>query len=154
MENLTTNLRLALMMLPLIFLAGCSEPPPAVKTVTLSGTIASGAGIPPNGTVRVQLFHAWALEGILRHPLEEIESFETRVGEFSHEFAYPLDAGEGLVVHAWLDTDGDGVFCTPTRRDEVAGFAEVEDFPADAVSVEITLDQPCAAPNWFFPAAN
>jgi hypothetical protein len=136
----------------LIFLTGCSEPPAAVSNVRLTGTIATGDGLPASGKVQVQLFHAWALEGLMRHPLEFIEGFEAGVGEFSHEFAYPLDTGEGLVVYAWLDADGDGVLCTPTRRDDTAGLVEVQDFPAAEIRVDILLSEVCAAPNWFFPS--
>ncbi|MEZ5566678.1 MAG: hypothetical protein R3F24_14740 [Gammaproteobacteria bacterium] len=53
------------------------------------------------------LLHAWELKGELRHPRGEIESFEAKVGPYTHTFAYPVGVGEGLLVYAWQDTDGD-----------------------------------------------
>jgi len=133
--------------------AGCGGEPPPGMPVSLSGSVSLPEGVDASGTVEVRLYHAWALEGILRHPLEFIESFETGLGEFSHTFEYPAGIGEGLVVHAWLDTDGDGVLCTPTVREDIAGLAEAKDFPADSVRVEIVLTEPCAGADWFYPPA-
>jgi len=135
----------------LTLLAGCSEPPVVTQNVQLSGQIIAPDDIADPGKVRVNLYHAWALEGELRHPLEFIESFETGVGDFTHSFEYPVEQGEGLVVYAWLDTDGDDVLCTPDVRNDLAGFAEVQ--PAEQVTVSIRLDTPCAGPDWFYPQA-
>ena len=112
--------------------AGCGEPNIETMPVTVNGTITVPEGTPGN-TVYVRLYHAWALEGALRHPLQFIAGFESAPGSFSYELAYPVDRGEGLVVYAWLDGD--------------AGIAEV------AADVELVLTQPCAGPDWFFPAA-
>lgn len=134
-----------------VLLFGCSEAPRPTMAVTVQGQITSGPGA--TGPVRVRLYHAWSLEGDLRHPLQFIDEFQTSPGAFSHDFDYPLDIGEGLVVYAWQDLDGDGVFCTPTFREELAGLTEAAEFPADTVTVEIVLVQPCAGPDWFYPAA-
>jgi hypothetical protein len=134
-----------------VLLSGCSEAPRPTMAVTVQGQVTSDTGA--SGPVRVRLYHAWSLEGDLRHPLQFIDEFQTRPGGFSHAFDYPLDIGEGLVVYAWQDLDGDGVFCTPSFRDELAGLTEAAEFPADTVTVEIVLTQPCAGPDWFYPAA-
>lgn len=119
--------------------------------VKISGSITAPSGMQTSGKVFVSLYHAWALEGDLRHPVEFIESFETTIGTFSHEFVYPLDKGEGLLIYAWLDVDGDGVLCTPDVRIDIAGLTEVTAYPAAEVSADVQLDAPCAGPDWFYP---
>jgi len=133
-----------------VLLSGCSEAPRPTMAVTVQGTVTAEPGA--TGPVRVGLYHAWSLEGELRHPLQFIEEFQTGPGGFSHAFDYPLDIGDGLVVYAWQDLDGDGVFCTPSFREELAGLTEAAEFPADTVTVEIALVRPCAGPDWFYPA--
>lgn len=136
------------------FLSGCAaEEAPVTMPVTVDGTISAPDGTGAGRPVMVNLYHAWALEGPLRHPLEYIGSFEAVVGEYRHVFDYPVELGEGLVVYAWVDTDGDGVLCTPSGRTDLAGLSVADAFPADEVSVDIELSVPCAGPDWFFPAA-
>jgi hypothetical protein len=108
-------------------------------------------GAETTGKVFVSLYHAWALEGDLRHAVQFIESFEATIGPFSHEFSYPLERGEGLLIYAWLDIDGDGVLCTPDVRVDIAGLTEVTSYPAEEVSADIQLVAPCAGPDWFYP---
>jgi hypothetical protein len=135
--------------------AGCgSEAPVPTRAIEVRGEIRLPPGAELRGKVYVNLYHAWALQGELRHPLQLIESFEAAPGAFSHRLLYPQDpAGEseGLVVYAWADLDGDAVLCTPTVRGDVAGLAEVEGFPADAVNVTVDLTEPCRGPDWFYP---
>lgn len=121
--------------------------------VTVSGSIVAPPGIETDRKVHISLYHAWALEGELRHAVEYIASFEASVGPFSVEAEYPVDKGEGLLVYAWLDNDGDGVLCTPTDRDDLAGLVEVASFPAEQVDVQLELSAPCAGPEWFYPPA-
>lgn len=132
--------------------AGCgSEAPAPTRAVEVRGEIRLPPGAEPRGKVYVNLYHAWALQGELRHPLQLIESFEAAPGVFSHRLMYPEGEGEGLVVYAWVDLDGDTVLCTPTARGDVAGLAEVQGFPADAVDVTVDLAEPCRGPDWFYP---
>ncbi|TDJ44454.1 MAG: hypothetical protein E2O52_08445 [Gammaproteobacteria bacterium] len=131
---------------------GAAEAPPT--PVVISGTINVPDGVPTDGKVTVNLYHAWALDGDLRHPIEEIESFEATAGAYRHAFAYPSDRGEGLLIYAWLDVDGDGALCSPTVRIDRAGLTEVRGFPAAEVTADIDLAVPCAAPNWFYPPAS
>jgi len=119
--------------------------------VTISGSITAPPGAETTGEVFVSLYHAWALEGDLRHAVQFIESFEATIGPFSHEFSYPLERGEGLLIYAWLDIDGDGVLCTPDVRVDIAGLTEVTSYPAEEVSADIQLVAPCAGPDWFYP---
>jgi hypothetical protein len=136
-----------------LVVAGCGEPEIQTTPITVTGTITAPDGIDTGGVVHIGLYHAWALDGPLRHPVEHIESFETAVGRFQVEADYPLDAGDGLLVYAWLDNDGDGILCTPADRNDLAGLVEVESFPAERVDVQLVLTAPCAGPDWFFPAA-
>lgn len=141
----------SLLISTVVLLVACSEPEPPVRPVKISGTIT--AGMATEGKVYLGLYHAWSLEGDLRHAVQEIEYFAATVGPYSHEFDYPLERGEGLLIHAWLDLDGDGVLCTPDVRIDIAGLTEVTDFPADSVTADIELVAPCAGPDWFFPPA-
>ena len=81
--------------------SGCGgDHEPRVERVQLSGSIAVPDGAEDVGTVYVSLYHAWALEGELRHPVDFIEAFETRVGAFSHEFDYPARYCERAISRA------------------------------------------------------
>jgi hypothetical protein len=132
--------------------SGCGPGPPAPqRLVELTGEIRLPPEAGTGGRVYVSLFQAWSLEGELRHPLQLIESFEAAPGAFSHKFEYPENKGEGLIVFAWVDLDGDGVHCTMSSRRDLSGLSEVTTFPADQVSVTVTLTEPCRGPDWFFP---
>jgi hypothetical protein len=135
------------------FVTGCSDPEIKTVPVTVNGTINVADGVSSDGAVHIVLYHAWALEGELRHPVEFIQEFEGAVGEFSVDVDYPVDKGEGLLVYAWIDFDGDGVLCTPTGRGDLSGLAIAEDFPGDDVTVDVWLVAPCAGPDWFYPVA-
>lgn len=145
-------IRLVAPVIVIIGTAGCgSEPPAPRRVVDLNMEIRLPPGVTSAGKVYVSLFHAWSLEGELRHPLQLIESFEAAPGAFSHHFEYPENDGEGLVAFAWADIDGDGVDCTMTSRVDLSGLSEVQGFPADRVSVNLELTEPCRGPDWFYP---
>ena len=132
--------------------AGCAPGPPASKrTVEISGEIRLPPEAGAGGKVYVNLYHAWSLQGELRHPLQLIEGFEAAPGAYRHSFEYPDSEGEGLVVYAWVDLDGDGVLCTPGYRLDLAGLTEVRGFPADHVTADVSLTEPCRGPDWFYP---
>lgn len=126
-------------------------PNPEYATVTVSGEVKMVAGPVPAGTIHFRLFALESLEGVLQHPLEEIEDFQSDSPAFSHSFEYPLHMGTGLAVHAWVDTDGDGIFCTPTVRLDPGGLATTTETPAGEVKLDITLTENCRAANWFYP---
>ncbi len=140
-----------------VFLAalcfGCageeSSAPPI--SVDLSVVVAAPEEVDPAATVHLSVHHAWSNTGELRYPLEIVKGFETALGSSNFRFDYPPELGEGLIVYAWVDADGDGVHCTPTARGDLADLVEVEEFPAQQVSVSLFLDAPCAGPDWFFP---
>jgi NAD(P)-dependent dehydrogenase (short-subunit alcohol dehydrogenase family) len=130
----------------------CSEPPlVAPLPVELILGISAPGEVDPSATVYLSVYHAWTGEGELRHPLEFIESVETKLGTSTITFNYPPEGGEGLVVYAWVDTDGDAIHCTPAGRRDLADLAEVGEFPSEQVSVSLFLEVPCAGPEWFFP---
>jgi hypothetical protein len=135
-----------------LFIAGCAEPAPEIRKVELTATVVAPPGV--EGPVEVRVFHAWSLEGELRHPLQLIEIFPAEANKaFTRTIDYDVDMGEGLAVYGWIDTDGDGAHCTPTVRDELSGLAVVEDGPAEQVELTVTLTEPCRAPGWFYPPA-
>ena len=140
-----------------VFLAalclGCAgeEPPPPPISVELTAAISAPEGVDPAATVHLSVYHSWTGTGDLRYPLEIVEGFETGLGSSDFSFDYPAELGEGLVLYAWVDADGDGVNCTPTERGDLADLVEVEEFPSEQVSASLFLDAPCAGPDWFFP---
>lgn len=132
-------------------LAGCAERAEPTRSIELTVNVTAPPDMAATGTVHVAALHAWELQGDLRHPRGEIQSFEAKVGSTTHTLSYPTERGEGLLVYAWLDSDGDGVHCTPTARTEPAGLVEVKDFPADRVVANVELTQPCRGADWFYP---
>ena len=132
---------------------GCAgeEPPAPPIPVDLTVEIAAAGDIDPAASVRLSVYHAWTGTGDLRYPLEIVEGFETVLGTSSFSFDYPVEGGEGLVVYAWVDADGDGANCTPTVRGDLADLVEIEDFPSETVSASLMLETPCVGPDWFFP---
>ena len=139
-----------------LLLAGCeTAPEEEFVTVTVSGDVKIAAGPMPKGKFYFGLYVLEALpeSGELAHPLGEIEYFESESASYSHTFEYPLHKGEGLAVHAWLDTDGDGIFCTPTMREDPSGLTTMTETPAGEVTVDIVLMTNCRAASWFYPPA-
>ena len=119
--------------------------------MSLSVEIGAPEEVDPTATVHLSVHHAWSNSGELRYPLEIVEGFETGLGSSNFSFDYPVELGEGLVVYAWVDSDGDGINCTPTERGDLADLVEVEDFPSENVSASLFLETPCAGPDRFFP---
>ena len=104
------------------------------------------------GEVEVSFFQADRGEGELSTPLAWVDSlWVADPSDWSHTLLYPEDAGEGLVVYAWEDADGDGIFCGVGAEGERSGLVEVEDFPAFEVSVTLTLDAVCLGPEGLYP---
>lgn len=110
-------------------------------------------------TLRVEVHHAEA-RGSHPHPLGLIESFslEPEPGElapesFERSVLVPIEAGEGLVVYAWLDLDGDGELCglDGAGVDEPAGLVELGEFPTHELDFELTLDASCVGPEGLYP---
>ena len=145
--------RLLCLAITVVALMSCGEAPDRGKMlpVDLHGELR----VPPgaDGPVHVALYHAWAGHGELHHPLQFIEAFTATPGAYRHAFQYPADEGEGLVVYAWVDLDGDGVLCTPSYRLDLSGLAEAKSFPGDSPQVDVEMNAPCRGPDWFFPPA-
>ncbi len=138
----------------LIVLSACSgAPEEKYQTVTLNGNVELLAGPVPAGTIHFRLYTLWFLEGDLRHPLEEIEDFQSDSANFTHTFEYPLHKGTGFAIHAWIDTDDDGVFCTPSVRTDPGGLAWTEETPSSEIDMTITLTDNCRNASWFYPPA-
>ena len=141
-----------LMLATTLLLAACSKAPEeSFATITVKGNVSLTAGPMPEGMLHFRLYTLEALNGELRHPLQEIEDFESNTSKYSHTFQYPLHVGEGLAVHVWLDTDSDGIFCTPLARLDPSGLAYMEATPAGEVTMDVTLDKNCRAANYFYP---
>ncbi len=105
-----------------------------------------------DGPVAISFHFAWWGDGELATPLYAIDSLDIAgPGGFAHTLDYPSAEGEGLVVYAWQDLDGDGELCAPGAADEPAGLVELADFPSHELYVELTLDTPCEGPEGMFP---
>jgi hypothetical protein len=132
--------------------SSCSNAPEeAFTTVTLNGEVKMNAGPMVPGTLYFRLYNLESLSGELQHPLNEIEDFQSDSPVFTHTFEYPLHMGEGLAVHAWLDTDGDGIFCTPSKRLDPSALEYTETTPEGEINMTITLTENCRAANFFYP---
>jgi len=135
-------------------LAGCSEAPRETESKTLKLTVEVPPLVLPKGTLHVYTYNAWRGRGDLRHPLAPIEEyleFEFDGGVIEHQFDYIKNSGAGFAVYAWLDTDGDGALCTPTKRDEFSGLTVLPEFADELIEVSVELSSPCAGPDRFFP---
>jgi hypothetical protein len=136
----------------MVLLVACSDTPTdSFKTITLNGEVKMSAGPVPPGTLSFRLYVLESLSGELQHPLEEIEDFQSDSPVFTHTFEYPVHKGEGLAIHAWLDTDGDAIFCTPAQRLDPSGLDYIDTTPEGDVSMTITLTDNCQAANFFYP---
>ena len=136
----------------IVTLTACGgEPKGEWVDVRLSGEVRNPDGPVPEGKIHFRVYHLQSLEGNLRHPLQEIVDFESDSPSFSHNFSYPLHMGEGLAVHAWVDTDGDGIFCTPTERQDPGGLGWTEATPDGDVQLDVVLSENCRAANYFYP---
>ncbi len=134
-------------------LLGCINDDLRLYEVALTGEITSVAA-GQGGVVHVEVHHASAGTGQLERPLGLIDRFELADGERSvdTELLVPIDEGQGLVVYAWLDLDGDGVLCSLAgNRDEPAGAIELGEFPAHAIDFELELDTACVGPELAWP---
>ena len=132
-----------------LWLLACVNQDISLMEVRVSAEIISDH----EGPVTVSFQHAWsAEEGALSYPLRPIEDiWRPGPGALSHTLIYPLDEGEGLVLYAWQDRDGDGALCAPGVDDEGAGLAEAEAFPAFELSLSVRLDALCVGPERLFP---
>lgn len=132
-------------------LVGCINEDVRLYEVALTGEISSSSA---GGSVHVELHHASVGSGELERPLGLIERWTLDEDErsFAAEVLVDRDAGEGLVVYAWLDLDGDGVLCSVDGdQTEPAGAIELSEFPAHAIDFTLALDQPCVGPELAWP---
>lgn len=153
MNRLNSVLLILLWGYALIALTGCSGGPEGEWVdVRLTGEVSGADGEEiPDGKIHFRVFLLNSLEGNLRHPLKEIVDFESDSANYEHTFSYPLHMGDGLAVHAWVDTDSDGIFCTPNEREDPAGLGWTEETPDGDVQLDVILSENCRAANYFYP---
>jgi hypothetical protein len=148
-----SNLAVAVALAAALLLTACGEPDPGMTQIEVTATVVPPAGV--EGPVEVRLFQLWSLEGNLRHPLQLLEILPAEANKpLTHSLDYPAAFGEGLAVFAWIDTDGDGIHCTPTMREDLSGLATVENVDSGKAEVTVTLTEACRAPGWFYPPTN
>lgn len=134
-----------------LLLVGCINEDVRLYEVALTGELVSSSS---GGTVHVELHHASSGTGELERPLVLIERWTLAEDErsFAADVLVDRDEGEGLVVYAWLDLDGDGVLCSVDGdQTEPAGAIELTEFPAHAIDFMLALDQPCVGPELAWP---
>ena len=137
-----------------VLVAACSKSPPETVPVQLTVNLQVPSMRAPTGTVHLYTYNAYRGEGELRHPLGFIEeklTFDYGDGQINHSFDYVLGSGEGFVVYAFLDVNGDGALCTPTERDEFSGLTVLAEEPSGEMTVDVELTSPCAGSERFFP---
>ncbi len=130
-------------------LNGCINEHIAFQEVTLEGEIEAPKDA--SGLVHVVLHHGWQGKGLVRHPLGPFESFTLKApGPFTKRFEHPTDDGEGLVIYAWQDSNGDDALCAPGGEVEHAGLQAFDKLDY-RLQVKIVLNQPCKGPERLFP---
>jgi len=151
----TTTGTLALATLTLtLALTGCINDDLTLYEFELRGTVTVAADLPTAGTLHLELHHARSGAGRFLYPLGEFAAFPmvgTPGAELRVTARAPIDEGEGLVVYAWLDVDGDAILCAPGVTSEPAGLIEVDEFPAHALRFTLTLTSPCSGPEALYP---
>jgi hypothetical protein len=152
-KNIRQSMHFICLLSVALLINACSESQPEGEEITISGQIITSEDV-QGKTFNLSVFHAQSGIGFQQHPLYEIESFTSQSLNFNHTFIYNSSGNTGLVVYAWLDTDQDGIMCTPQSRDDIAGIDLNEDFPNSNQSFKIELTQQCVGPDWFYPAAN
>ena len=120
--------------------------------VNIRGTIKTDENTPQSGKVYVELRYARSGEGALSHPLSPISEFVLDgLGEFEERALIPTDEGEGLVIYAWLDSDGDGTLCGLKAAPEPAGLLAFEMLASHDLKIELLLTEPCAGAESLYP---
>ena len=151
--NIKKTIHWVIAILVINVIAACSEPESIGEEMSIAGTIITSENF-EGKTFHVSIFHAQSGIGFQQHPLYEIESFTTQSPNFEHSFLYSSEGNTGLVVYAWLDNDGDGINCTVSSRNDVAGADVNEDFPNSKKNYSIELTNQCVGPDWFYPTAD
>jgi len=124
-------------------LAGCLNNEFSFLRIEVNGTIES----PQEGAIFIEFHHMQQGEGELGHPLGLIEEIQTAgPGAFDHVLDYPEHAGEGLLVYAWQDTDGDEVFCGLGAPDELSGASGINEELDFEETVHVLLESVCLGP--------
>lgn len=130
--------------------AGCINEDVRLYEVALAGEVAAPGATA--GTLHLELHHASRGTGLLETPLGLIDTTEvTWPGAVAWTTLVPIDEGEGLVVYAWLDVDGDGLLCGLEAAPEPAGIVALTGFPAHALTFTLTLETPCAGASALYP---
>lgn len=154
MTGTPTRAVLRCLTLAALAFTGCVNDDLTFYEFELRGTVSVGGGLPDTGALHLELHHAESGAGRFTYPLGEFAAFP-ELGEPGAELRVtaraPVDEGEGLVVYAWLDVDGDGILCAPGVTDEPAGLVEVDLFPAHALSFTLTLTATCSGPEALYP---
>ncbi len=126
-------------------LGACINVDTHLYEVNIHGSINVDKDAPQSGKVHIELRHASSGEGALSHPLSPITEFVLDgLGDFEESALIPTDEGEGLVIYAWLDSDGDDELCGLGAAPEPAGLL-VFDLPSSHdLEVALLLTEPCA----------
>lgn len=137
--------------LPFVLITGCISEVTVVQPIDISGTIATADG--HDGPVCVEAYQAWVGEGTLEYPMRRVgRTWVDTPGDYTLSVELPVEEGEGLVIYAWQDRDGDRYHCAPGVEDELAGVTVVsEGAVPDEVEADVILESACAGATRLFP---
>ncbi|MEZ4450478.1 MAG: hypothetical protein R3B09_13445 [Nannocystaceae bacterium] len=145
-------MRRVLSALAALAIGGCVNQDLHLYEVRVHGSITAPSLPDAEGELHVVFHRARAGEGATSHPLGPFDaSVLDGPGPLDETILVPTDDGEGLVIYAWLDLDGDGALCAPGGAVEPAGLIEVDKFPRHDVAIDLELGSNCAGPEALYP---
>lgn len=128
-------------MMFVLLMGGCINDTTRFQQVDIVGTVIPFAES-DQGVLQVIAYHAQYGAGSLAYPFLEFDRTEFDSVQFEWTINIPQEEGEGLAIRAWLDTDGDGNFCSPDFQEEYGGTVVVDNVDW-IVDVVIPLTDPC-----------
>ena len=132
-----------------LLLGGCWNSDRRIFLLDVAGEVDV---VDPSVDVVIEMYFATAGEGELEHPLVFLDSTAVAGGgSFSYQLEYPADEGEGLVVYAFEDSDGDGLLCGQAGAWERSGLVEVPSPLGALIDLRLSLVDWCQPPEALYP---
>ena len=132
----------------MLLLASCINDTLQYRRVLLSGTLISEE----DNIIYLSAHHAWYEDDLLRHPAAQFATSESMPGDFSWSIDVPFSetTADGLLIYAWQDTDGDGIFCGLDGDVEYSDMYALSEEPPFSMEISLTPQFPCEAPETLY----